>query len=129
MTNNEQGCLAETLFVAECLKLGIVPCKPILDVNGYDIVIPKGDSFVKVQVKSTAKKSQGRSSYKLSTHRGCTSRNYNERCTDYFAFYIFPLDRFYIVPRGRVDTAAVYISCDPVKDKYKEFINAWHLLK
>ena len=69
MTNNEQGCLAEILFVAECLKLGIVPCKPVLDSNGYDFIVPKGGSFVKIQVKSTNKVRSGHSHYKISTHR------------------------------------------------------------
>ena len=122
------GAISEYSFIVECLKREIAVSSPIVDKNGYDFVIQLGDSFVKVQVKSTSVHESGRKScWKVNCNHGGSRSDYNKDHFDYIAIYIIGSDIWYILPFSEVkQTLRLYPN--KIKHHLNVYRNAWHLL-
>ena len=116
--------MAELRFSIVALERGLQVSKPIVDNYPYDFIVINKKTY-KVQVKSTVSISEGR--YHFKTNRGSSDRSaYTTSEIDFFAFYVFETDIFYIVPSRFVTQKT--ISIYPAKsDKYDEFYEAWKL--
>jgi hypothetical protein len=124
-----KGTIAEKKFALRCLELGIPVLTPLIDQNGFDYVIQRGDSFEKIQVKSTANKDKrSKNSYKLSIKRGAVGVEYNESHFDYLVCYIFEPNLFYIIPFGSFSATTIRITPNSIKCKYANYKEAWCLL-
>jgi hypothetical protein len=122
MSKTIQGCIAENRFKVIALSLEIPIYEPVIDMCGADFIIKKGDSFVKIQVKSTLAKEANRNSYKFNVQHGADNRTYSQGSYDIAALYIFELDIWYFIPFAKVISLTVRVN--PFKESCK-----WHQYK
>ena len=99
----------------------------------YDVAIDNGKTLHRIQVKSStalSPRKDGSQVFCFSAARGASSkRKYEGNDFDYFAFYIIPLDLFYIIPINVITSVKVRLypeRDDHVFSKYRE---RWDLLK
>lgn len=95
MDSNHIGCYAEQLFFAECTKRGYTVSVPVLSSSIYDCIVDNGTGLYKIQIKSTFKNPiGGRKSVHLTIKH---NRAYPPEEIDYFAFYSYYHEGFFIV--------------------------------
>lgn len=129
MHSTAKGIIAEKKFALRCLELGIPVLTPLIDQNGFDYVIQKGDRFEKIQVKSTAvHDKRNKNSYRFTVKRGAVGFKYSEGDFDYLACYIFELNLFYIIPFSCFSAMTIRINPTSTKCKYNNYKEEWSFL-
>ena len=123
-----RGEWAELQFAARAASHGFKVSKPWGDSSPYDIILEKEGRFVRIQVKSTMHRV--RNSYICKCHCSRKTGRYKKNELDFMAFYIIPLDLWYILPAERARRLKTAIILNPYlsDQKYKDFMEAWYLL-
>jgi|LakMenEpi03Aug12_release.lakeMendotaPanAssembly.Ray.scaffolds.fasta_scaffold261313_4 hypothetical protein len=129
------GARGVSLVIAEMYEHQIVPCVPLLDI-GYDLIAAHNNVLNRVQVKSTAVKTEttnGLCSFSVRRHKSCRFRRqkpgktsqYSENEIDVFIFVHTELRQFFIVPGAEILYCRHKISFLPDS----VWRDAWHILK
>jgi hypothetical protein len=132
----KQGEWTELRFMAEASRKGFMVMKPWSHQSACDVVIDRGNSFWRVQVKSTAKPLQCKhyrktppTIYAFTTRRR-SGKAYRASDFHFYALYVIPRNLWYIIPHdvvGRVIHLHVYP--DNPKHRFNRYREAWHLLR
>jgi len=126
------GEIAEMGFQFRASLRGLRVAKPFGDSFPYDFITDNGWNRWLVQVKSTFfRRACGSYAIKCQKGTGLKSRRYRSREVDFLAFYIFPVDAWYIMPLkalGKSRSVVFYPDGDGTKGKYEQYREAWHLL-
>jgi PD-(D/E)XK endonuclease len=131
----ERGEWVEVRFMAKAMELGFKVSKPWGDTSAYDVGVEHGSNFLRVQVKSTTRRT--------GTGYLCQFKpNYNKKQDytleqiDVFAAYVIPVDAWYLIPATlllgptRKQAVMLFPMALLKKDRYQfeAYKEAWHLL-
>jgi len=121
-----RGEWVELNFMMRAIELGLHLNKPWGEVMPYDFAIEHEGQFARVQVKSTMFVDRGGYS--------CTVRGadgpYEGDPFDYLAAYIFQEEMWYIIPAELVvGQGSIALYPKYRRSKYREYKEAWHLLR
>ena len=131
-----KGEIAEALFVAKALGLGMNVSKPFGQNCRYDFMVETMGRAVRVQVKSTWQKKVSSFSFLVprkskdeyvvraggTTTRG--ARRYRVSEVDYIAAYVGPEDEWYVIPVRRIPSAFTIV----LPGRYGRYREAWDQL-
>ena len=93
----QRGEWVELQFMAEAAKRCLSVNKPWGDTRAYDVGIEHGQTFLRVQVKSTtARSGAGYRCQFTPNHK--KKRDYSLKEIDLFAAYVIPEDAWYLIP-------------------------------
>src|SRR5882762_3256389 len=128
------GELAEMTFHTRCAQLGLRVATPYGDSYPYDSIVDNRHTCWRVQVKSTDKLGRNGLYQVHSGHAvyGNKIQPYHEPDIDFFAFYLFRVNTWYIIPRNTIGTrlsVTLYAPYRRHKGIYSQYFEAWRLLK
>ncbi len=128
------GEMAEMEFLAHCARLGLRVSRPFGDSYPYDAIVDNGHTCWRLQVKSSDKLGRNGLYQVHSGHSvyGNKIQPYNESEVDFFAFYLFRVHTWYIIPLsaiGRRLSVTLYAPYRRHKGIYSQYFEAWRLLK
>ncbi len=131
----ELGFLAEKKTQIKLIELGFLTLEPILDGGNIDMISLKNNMFKRLQIK-TAYYSNKEDRFYFNAARA-QRQQYDYTNIDYFIFYIFELDEFYLIPSNIMKSNNGYIKVYPhrktvrAKDKisFEKFRNNFSLLE
>ena len=96
-TYKERGEWTELVFMAKAMFHGYKISKPWGDSSAFDIGVESGRRILRVQVKSTANRTG--TGYLCQFKPNATKKqDYTLQQIDFFAGYVIPQDRWYIIP-------------------------------
>jgi hypothetical protein len=127
-TCKEQGEWAELCFMACARQMGLTVLKPYGDSSSYDVGIERDGGLVREQIKSTT---FSRGHTFTCNLVGPGRKAYVPGVVDFFAIYLVPIDRWYIIPFAAASKTSVSLQFTPQKQghKYECCLEAWHLLR
>ena len=135
-SHKERGEWAELQFMAEAAKRRFTVCKPWGETRPYDVGIEYGQSFLRVQVKSTTQR-QG-AGYRCEFKANFQNKHdYSLKQIDVFAALVIPEETWYLIPASlilgshRVKDVAIYPLERPRKRasyRFECFREAWGTL-
>ena len=132
-----KGEIAEALFVAKVLGLGMNVSKPFGQNCRYDFMVEVMGKAARVQVKSTWQRKKvssfsfpvsrkGKTEYVVraggTTTRG--ARRYRASEVDYIAAYVGPEDEWYVIPVRKIPSAFTIV----LPGRYARYREAWDRL-
>jgi len=124
------GDIGEIEFLLKAKKLGFYVLKPYSSILKYDFVLDNHQKMLKIQVKTTTKKTLDRDRYKIIVSHGRKEKKaYSSEDVDFFIVYIQPENLFYIFPFSFIKTKTLNIypyQKDHISNNYLE---RWDLLK
>jgi len=119
------GTIGERLVEAELLKLGFCVARPVVDVDGYDLLAGTDSRrYHKIQIKTCrvpVDQGSGPLTYRF-THQK------NKR-SDFFVFVCLMHRAFYIVPTAQTTTSIRLSGDGGGQSDLEKFYGAWHILK
>jgi hypothetical protein len=123
----KRGEWVELVFAVRAMELGLRLARPWGESSGYDFTVDQGARIVRVQVKSTIFK-EGAEGY------SCTLKDskgpYKKKTFDFVAAYVIPEDVWFVIPEKVVRgmwSVGLYPKLETAK--YREYQEAWHLLR
>ena len=122
-----RGEWAELLFMARAAEHGLRVIKPYGESGRYDCVVESGGRFLRVQVKATTCR---RRQHYVCFLENRKPRRYTAEFIDFFAIYVIPVDRWYIIPVEAVSASGRAIILAPHNSltKNAKYDEAWQLL-
>ena len=128
----ERGEWAELCFSVRATEEGLLVLRHWGESARYDVGVDYGRRYSRVQVKSTEYKRRGES-YSLNV-MGPKRLAYREGDIDFVAVFLIPVDAWYIVPFERMKgkngrLCSIHFTWGSPRQKYGEFLEAWHLLR
>ena len=118
---------AELVFAMRAIEQGLRLGRPWGESSGYDFTVDQGARIVRVQVKSTIFK-------EAAEGYSCTLKDskgpYKKNSFDFVAAYVIPEDVWFILPEKKIRgmwSVGLYPKLE--RAKYREFQEAWHLLR
>ena len=125
-TYKRRGEWAELVFITVAQGLGFNVAKLWGDSAAYDVALEMDGRFLRVQVKSCARRLRGMYVCQLS---GNDHRLYTAKDFDYFACYVVPEDVWYIFPvQLLLGKLTVALAPDRKGQKYERYMEAWWFL-
>lgn len=123
----KRGEWAELVFATRALGQGLGLSRPWGESSGYDWIVESGSGEVaRVQVKSTI--------FREGTGYSCTLKDsrgpYKKGSFDFVAAFVIPEDVWFILPEKKVRgmwSVGLYPKLESAK--YREYQEAWHLLR
>ena len=129
LDNKHRGELAELAFMRKAASLGFAVAKPWGESDRYDVIVRTGKIFWRVQVKSVWAKSPKRNYYRIKL-ASKSRASYTADEIDFLVGYIFPEDTWYIFPAATIENCkAVHVAPDSKHSPYKQYHEAWKLMK
>ena len=122
------GTIAEKKFALKALESDCCIYEPVVDRDGCDFVVQKGADLVKVQVKSTVKRSTRGDWYRIGVKCGSNCEKYTKDSFDYLAVYIYERNLWYIIPFNELTGKTLRLDPDRVENKYNKYKEAWGLV-
>src|SRR5262249_3656847 len=121
----QRGEWVEMRFMARAVEHGLCVSKPWGDSALYDFAVEVRGRFLRVQVKSTAKR-------KTTGYR-CFVRGYGGPYApgsfEFLAIYLVPEDIWYIIPAAKIAASgSILLAPERKTSKYESFREAWQLL-
>ena len=129
LTPKARGELAEIRFLLAAASRGLVVAKPWGDNQPFDFLVGRGGRYRRVQVKSTTQR-LGASRFGINVARPARRRSYTTREIDVLVAYVFPEDRWYVIPvraLGKVKRISVS-SRARSKGRFDRYLDAWHFI-
>jgi len=124
-STSKKGALAESIFTIEAMRRNLSLSKPLIDNKGYDFVVHSRNRFIRVQIKSVTKPKRA-NSYRINACHG-SGEMYTDKQCDYIAFYVFPINKWWIIPIDNINAKSIHINPHKI-GKYTKYLNAWDLL-
>ncbi|HEY4903033.1 MAG TPA: group I intron-associated PD-(D/E)XK endonuclease [Candidatus Sulfotelmatobacter sp.] len=133
-TYKERGEWAELRFMAEAMFHGYKVSKP-WGSSAFDIGVESGRRILRVQVKSTSNRTG--TGYLCQFKPNATKKqDYTLQQIDFFAAYVIPKDRWYIIPAKvilgvRRKHAIMFCPIQPLKKgrySHEHYLEAWPLM-
>ncbi len=127
-----RGELAEALFTAKAMSLGLVVCRPFGDSAKYDFIVEGRGRLSRVQVKSAWVKSG--TGYQISAgptinYTWGMRRAYRRDEIDFLVAYVAPEDAWFVIPvRAVLKCNYILIRMDP-NYRLARYREAWGLLE
>ena len=123
------GEYAEQMFTVRAILNGFRVSRPIGHASSYDFIIEKEGRLFRIQVKSTGGTSRNTYQVSLAKGNGTNKRviAYEKDAFDFYAIYIKPLDKFYIVPKNDLSVKTFCIHRDKEETKYSEYLEKWDM--
>ncbi len=128
-----RGELAEAMFLAKAMSLGLVVCRPFGDNTRYDFVVESsGGRLLRIQVKSAWVGS--RAGYQIAAglpvYRNFGYRRpYRRSEIDFLVCYLAPEDAWLIIPVEQVADRSHLLIARSGDSAFTEYREAWHLLR
>ena len=135
-TYKQRGEWVELQFMAQAAKHRFYISVPWGGMRPYDVGIEHRQNFLRVQVKSTTRRTGG-GYYCQCIPNHATKHHYKLQELDLFAAYVIPADAWYLIPAalllaGRTITGVTLYPVVPPKKKksyrYESYREAWNLL-
>ena len=131
----ELGFLAEKKTQIKLIELGFLTLEPILDGGNIDMISLKNNIFKRLQIK-TAYYSKKEDRFYFNAARA-QNQQYDYTNIDYFIFYIFELDDFYLIPSNIIKSNNGFIKVYPhrktkginARNDFEKFRNMFSLLE
>ena len=131
----ELGFLAEKKTQIKLIELGFLTLEPILDGGNIDMISLKNNIFKRLQIK-TAYYSKKEDRFYFNAARA-QNQQYDYTNIDYFIFYIFELDEFYLIPSNIIKSNNGFIKVYShrktkridVSNDFEKFRNNFSLLE
>lgn len=123
---HDTGYLAEILFEAEARKNGFEVLVSLAPLPFDRVVWKPGNKFLKIQIKSCRGKDKTRDRYGFRTTRSLDRYSYTKEQVDFFAFYIFDTNDWFIVPFEEIGGMKV-LKLTPTSP-FQKFKNKFDLL-
>lgn len=126
------GDVAEMSFMLRAKKSGFAVLTPYSSGSTYDLVVDSNGKLSRVQVKATnTVHSTNISDYYriVCSHGSAGKKLYTKEMIDFFAFYIMPLDLFYVIPVGLITTKNIKLYPDKSNHKYSKYLENFNILK
>ena len=119
----------EMQFMARATRQGLTVTKPFGPAHAYDFIVEHEGRFARVQVKGTA--AFNGTAYNVSTKSRAGAAPYAEDAFEFFAFFVVPMDVWYIIPKGATKHAKCRVALRPqaLGSRYNRYMEAWDLLK
>ena len=124
MDTTTLGTIGERLVEAELLKLGFCVARPVVDVDGYDLLAGTDSRrYHRIQIKTcrVPVEHKGGHCYRF-TH-------IQNKRNDFFIFVCLMHHAFYIVPTDQTPTAIRLSGDGGGQSELEKFFGAWHILK
>jgi PD-(D/E)XK endonuclease len=102
--------------MARARRIGLTVLKPYGDSSRYDVGIEHAGRLVRVQIKSTT---FSRGNTFTCNLVGPGRRAYAPGVVDFFAVYLVPMDRWYIIPFAAASKTSVSLQFTPQKQGHK----------
>lgn len=116
-TSHYYGAIAEKLFMCRCEKLGFNI--KLLKEQVIDILV--NDKLIEVKATN---QNTGR-------YYQCSTTHKQTFLCDFFAFYVFAQDCFYIIPnknKGEIKRKGIFIPIEKTEHQYSQYKNNFNLL-
>tara|TARA_Y100001938_G_scaffold10242_1_gene12610 strand:- start:934 stop:1335 length:402 start_codon:yes stop_codon:yes gene_type:complete len=130
INTKRQGASYEALFKSEALRRGLDVLDPVGDYLTYDVLVTKGKSVFRVQIKGTTSRPKGKKHFKIQAAKGRYSREMltKDHC-DVFAAYVAPAKTWYIIPTEELIAVSMYLSPDNEYSnaQYEMWKEAWNV--
>lgn len=131
----ELGFLAEKKTQIKLIELGFLTLEPILDGGNIDMISLKNNIFKRLQIK-TGYYSKKEDRFYFNAARA-QNQQYDYTNIDYFIFYIFELDEFYLIPSNIIKSNNGFIKVYPHRKKkginasndFEQYRNMFSLLE
>jgi len=127
------GDLAELAFTYQAMIRGWLVSVPVGDNARYDRIVDNGTNLLRIQVKSAGVlSSSNRYNVSIGRHLPTGAVPYLSTEIDFLAIYIFPENRWFIVPvqetGGRV-AVKIRPKDTGAHGPFSQFAEAWHVLE
>lgn len=130
-----QGEFAELRFIQECLSRGWNVSTPVGGKSAYDLIVDTGASLVRVQIKSTQRKSTLKAdAYRVSAGWGSNSKaRYKHSDVDLMACYLMDINTWYLIPIHAIESVnlSLYGHRETRRGqvgRYERFKNLWDIV-
>lgn len=123
------GEAVELAFMARAAALGLTVSRPHGDSASYDVIVGDDVRLLRVQVKSVSVRDGER--YRITaSFGGRCKRPYSPAWIDFIAAWIRPLDVWYIIPSGVLNSkVSLYLYPDrPGRGRFEDYRERWNLL-
>jgi len=117
LDTNRKGKLAETKSIARFLEKGEIVLTPVTD-ERYDLVLDRGEHFIRVQCKMGHIKDGGVIEFNSSS----VDRKSYRGDADYFSVYVPKINTLFMVPVGDVSESKGYLRLVPPANNQKKDI-------
>jgi hypothetical protein len=124
-----RGEWVEMQFQARGTQHELTVCRPYGHCHSYDFIVEYRGRFARVQVKGTA--TFNGTSFVVSTRSRQGSKPYARDAFEFFAFYIVPMNVWYIIPKSVADHGTCHLALRPhvLQSRYANYMEAWELMK
>ncbi len=130
-SRKRKGDVAELVFLARAMRLGLNVCKPLCTDCPYDVLVEGLGRYSRVQVKSVWQEPQRRA-YRVRISRGPRAGRgfYRSDQVDFFAAYVMLEDVWYIIPHevvARQGDVALFPHQPDSRGALEKYREAWDL--
>lgn len=123
MDPKDTGTVGELAFCTEAMRRGYKIAQPYGDNCEYDLLLDAGDTFYRIQVKSSSCKIGSVYAFYLRRGRG-KQKHYSD--VDIFACYLMPERLFFLIPRVAVnDRKNVKLNPQPRHTQWAQYRENW----
>lgn len=130
--SKELGDIAELSFMHRAKIAGFTLLTPYSSDCAYDLAVEYNGKISKIQIKCTNVTHQNTVGkfYRIVCSKGSDSKKfYTSKEVDYFAFYIMPIQQFYIIPFKEINSKNIKLYPDKKDHKYSKYLENFALLK
>ena len=122
-----KGKVAEYMFAAKCMDMGLLPCWPSHEGQPYDVLVDTQHGPQRVQVKSSVKTGDV-IHVPIQMKVGSIKRRYTKKDVDFIVLHLFGFDTWYVFPIEDIGRS-VRLKPNSPDCKCDMYLDAWDLLK
>lgn len=129
------GDIGELAFILKAKIHGLITLTPFSSITPYDVMIDNGRTSLKIQVKTTKmigiqNGKRRADTYKINVGHGKKStETYCDSPIDFFAIYILPIDKFFIIPKEEIKVKTIHLFPEKNSHRFTKYLEQWDLLK
>ena len=125
MNESELGAIGELLTAAELLRRGFYVAKPVVDVNGYDLLAGNShNQYNRVQIKTSRQPIPHGSPEKATYIFNSRSRT----DSDFFVLCCLFHRNFYVIPTDKMPSGVRLSGDGSGGSEYEKYLSAFNLL-
>jgi len=127
-TRKRRGEVAESVFLAKAISLGLGVAKPWGDSERYDFIVDSGKRLWRVQVKSAFEEMKDGGGYMIRATGSEGNVAYTPEEVDVVVAYIVPEDAWYVIPIEAfkdVKGMKLFPRAKKRRSKHEKYREAW----